>query len=68
MGGDFNATYDMTQRQVNQELRKHQAILNDLKELNMNPSPEGGEQEIAQVKEEQTESASAPYMTSIYKH
>jgi len=30
----------MTQRQVNQELRKHQALLNDLKELNMNTSPE----------------------------
>lgn len=34
----------------------------------MNPSPEGVEQEIAQIKDDSSESASAPYMASIYKH
>ena len=34
----------------------------------MNPSPEGYDQEVAQVKEEPAESEPAPYMASIYKH
>ena len=34
----------------------------------MNPGQEGGEQEEASVREEYVESASAPYMISVYKH